>query len=348
MSLFREAPASVCILRLSAIGDVCNTLSVVQAIQTQWPSTKITWIASTLEAQLLKGASEGIEVITFDKKKGAAGYLATWRQLKGRRFSALLHMQTAIRASFLTLGIKADYTLGFDAKRSQDLQHLFTNVKVPSPEKPHVLDGLKAFATTLGIPEFTPTWHIPHSEADIEWAATLTKEPTVIIVPGASKTYKNWTPEGYIGLSQHILNQNYRVILAGSPAPSEIELAAEIVHSVPEVTNLVGKTSLDQLFALLKLADIVVSPDTGPAHMANAVATPVLGLYAHHNPMRTGPYNYLNYVVSCYDKCIEKETGKPAHSLPWRSRVKDPLAMGHIHVKDTINMFNRIVSETNK
>ncbi|MBE4449711.1 glycosyltransferase family 9 protein, partial [Vibrio parahaemolyticus] len=81
-------------------------IATVQAIQKQWPTTKITWITGKLEAQLL-AAIEGVEVIVFDKKAGLDGYKALWKQLKGREFDALLHMQYAIRASVVTLGIKA-------------------------------------------------------------------------------------------------------------------------------------------------------------------------------------------------------------------------------------------------
>lgn len=129
--MFTSAPSSLCILRLSAIGDVCNTIATVQAIQKHWPSTQITWITGKLEAQLL-AAIDGVEVIVFDKKAGLDGYKSLWRQLKGREFDALLHMQYAIRSSVATLGIKAKYKLGFSSDRSQDFQTLFTNVKVPS------------------------------------------------------------------------------------------------------------------------------------------------------------------------------------------------------------------------
>ena len=73
MSLFSSPPDSLCILRLSAIGDVCNTIAAVQAIQRQWPNTHIVWITGQLEAKLLEGIKD-IEVIVFDKKSGWQGY----------------------------------------------------------------------------------------------------------------------------------------------------------------------------------------------------------------------------------------------------------------------------------
>ena len=94
MPLFTQAPDSLCIVRLSAIGDCVHTVAVVQAIQRQWPQTRITWIMGKVEAMLL-GDLPSIEVIPFDKKLGWRGYRQVWRQLQGRRFDALLHMQSA-------------------------------------------------------------------------------------------------------------------------------------------------------------------------------------------------------------------------------------------------------------
>ena len=110
MPLFSTAPKSICLLRLSAIGDVCHAVAMVQAIQKQWPSTKITWIMGKIEAQLLYDLPD-IEVIVFDKKTGFSGMRAIWKQLADRHFDALLHMQLALRASVLTIGIKAKYKL---------------------------------------------------------------------------------------------------------------------------------------------------------------------------------------------------------------------------------------------
>lgn len=349
MTLFNSAPQSLCILRLSAIGDVCNTVAAVQAIQQYWPDTHITWITGTLEASLIDDLP-GVEVIVFDKKQGWQGYRQLWKTLKGRQFDALLHMQYALRASIATLGINARYKLGFDAKRSQDFQTWFTNVKVPSPSAPHVLDGLMAFGHTLGIPSSEPTWSIPYDHADAQWAqAQLDQQKyNLVLVPGASKSYKNWTAEGYARVIEYAKQQGWHVIIAGSPSPVETRLSASITEQLTTpVANVVGQSSIKQMLALLDYADMVIAPDTGPAHMANAVNTPVIGLYAHHNPQRTGPYQYRQYVVSAYEAAIAEEHQKPIAELDWRTRVKDETAMQRITVPAVITMFDNVVADFN-
>lgn len=135
MPLFQTPPSSICILRLSAIGDCCHALALVRVIQRAWPQTRITWITGKIEATLFADLP-GVEVIAFDKSKGWRGYLDLWRTLKGRKFDALLHLQAAMRASIATLGIKARVKLGFDKARANDGQWLFTNHRVPSPRLP--------------------------------------------------------------------------------------------------------------------------------------------------------------------------------------------------------------------
>lgn len=344
MELFQSSPRSVCILRLSAIGDVCNAIAAVQAIQRYWPQTRITWITGKLEAQLI-GDLPGIDVIVFDKKQGWKAYKQVWKQLKDHRFDALLHMQYAIRASLLTVGIKARYKLGFDAKRSQDFQTLFTNVKVPSPDQPHVLDGFLAFARHLGVKDITPTWEINYSEEDKQWASNHLdpQKKNLVIVAGASKQYKNWTPEGYAQVSAHAFHSGWNVILSGSPSPVEMQLTDNILKKIQiPVTNLVGKSTLKQMLALIDQADLLIAPDTGPVHMANAMNTPVIGLYAHHNPARTGPYHYRDYVISVYEEALSAEQKKDISQLSWRTRVKDENAMKRIRADDVISMFDQL------
>jgi heptosyltransferase I len=79
--------------------------------------------------------------------------------------------------------------------------------------------------------------------------------------------------------------------------------------------------------------------------MANAVNTPIIGLYAHHNPDRTCPYQYHEYVVSAYDEAIKAETGKETSELSWRTRVKDTQAMNRITSKQVIAMLKKIVAD---
>ena len=316
-------PLSLCILRLSAIGDVCHTLAVVQAIQRQYPDAEITWIIGKTEAMLMQDLPN-VKLVPFDKKSGWKGIFTIWKQLSHKRFDFLLNMQTAFRASILSLGIKADKKIGFNKDRAREMQWLFTNQKVEQTTSPHVLDGQMMFAKAIGVTDLTPKWQLPIPTETVEkakqWLDPMRKN--VVISPCSSKAEKDWLIERYADIANWLIAQNINVILVGSPAKREQEMTAYIQHLAPNVQNLVGKTSLKELAALLKLVDLVISPDTGSAHIASIQGTPVIGLYAIHNPRRTAPYNAQQNVISVYDEAVQDYYGKSWQALPWVTKAK--------------------------
>lgn len=343
MALFNTPPNSLCILRLSAIGDVCHAISVVQAIQSHWPTTQITWITGKVEAQLI-GDLPNINIVVFDKKQGFAGMRSVWRQLSNTRFDALLHMQAALRASVLSLGIKAKYKVGFSRNRSRELQWLFTNRHLPETQAFHVLDNFAEFARFVGVPFDTPTWEIPLSEKDLTFAQHAIPNKTLVISPAASKDERNWLPERYAEVADYAHQQGFNIALCGAPSKREIALGKAIEsYCHAPLINLIGQTNLKQLTAILRQADIVLAPDSGPAHIANTQGTQVIGLYAHSNPERTGPYNNLHQVVSVYEKIMMRESKNTSGPLPWGKRAKGADIMSEISVSDVIHTLDKLI-----
>jgi len=340
-------PKNLCILRLSAIGDVCHAVAMVQHIQHYWPSIQITWVIGKIEATLLQDLPN-VEFIIFDKKAGIKGYLDLCNRLKGKKFDVLLHMQVALRASIASLCISAKTKIGFDRARAKEGQWLFTNKKISPQVQPHVLDGFFAFAEALGLPEESPTWKMPIADKDIQWASKVlnSTKPIAIIVPSASKVERNWHYEGYASVAKALVNEGFEVVLCGGPTTHEKLLAEQIITVCDKpLTNLVGQTTLKQLLAVLKQAHLVIAPDTGPAHMAVTVGTPVIGLYAHSNPLRTGPYNSQQYVVSCYQQFIEKQKEMPLEKLPWGVRAKGSHLMSAISVKQVTDKISQLMKD---
>ena len=139
------------------------------------------------------------------------------------------------------------------------------------------------------------------------------------------------------------VQQGFEVVLCGSPSPREIKLGEDILQKMKnKAVNLIGKTSLKQLCALLKEAKLVLAPDSGPAHIATTQNTPVIGLYGHSNPLRTGPYLSLDNVVSVYEKHVQIQHHKPASELPWSTRAKGGHIMHDINTNDVIAVFDRL------
>lgn len=326
----------ICLMRLSAIGDVCHAVAMVTRIQTHWPEAEITWVIGKVEYQLVK-LMPNVRFVVFDKSQGKAAVEGLKRALKNEVFDALLMMQVALRANLASRVINAKQRVGFDWARSKELHWLFANKRIAPTQHAHVLDGFMDFADAIGVPPVNiPCWRIPVSKEDEHWgkeqASRLGKY--IVISPAASKAERNWLPERYARIAEHIHEQNVTVVLCGGPGKLDRDIAAAIKqHARCEIEDFSGKTTLHQLLTLLQHAHLVIAPDTGPAHMASTVRTPVIGLYAHSNPRRTGPYNDLNNVVSVYDECIKEQTGKAWQSLPWGTRAKGDELMRKITVE---------------
>lgn len=341
------APKNLCILRLSAIGDVCHAVAMVQAIQRYYPEIQITWVIGKVEAMLLKDLP-GVNFVIFDKKAGLKGYIDLRRQLKSYKFDVLLHMQVALRASLASLCIPAKIKIGFDRFRAKEGQWLFTNRMIAAQDNPHVLDGFMGFAQAINVPLSSPYWEMPIRDEDILWATEQlsSEKPIAVISPAASKAERNWHSEGYAKTAEHLCSLGFNVVICGGPTTQEKLLAEDIIARADcEITNMVGKTSLKQLLAILKVAHLVIAPDTGPTHMAVTVATPVIGLYAHSNPHRTGPYKYQHYVVSCYQSMVQQQYHKPLAKLPWGIRAKGPGLMNAITLEQVKDKIRQLVAD---
>jgi heptosyltransferase I len=338
---FRQPPDSLCVVRLSAIGDTCHTVPVVRAIQDAWPSTRLTWIIGKTEHTLLNGL-EGVDFIVLDKARGLRGYAAVRRELGGRRFDALLHMHASARANLVSLLVRAPFRIGFDKARARDQQWLFTNVRLPARRERHVMDGLFEFAELIGVPRpAAPRWDIPVSVEDVAAVAPLfaSAEPTLVISPCTGqrfRNYRNWRADWYAEIADYVARRyGAQVLLTGGNTAIERTYGEEITAKASsKPRNLIAKTTLKQLLAVLQRASVVLCPDSGPAHMATAVGTPVVGLYATSNRHRTGPYFSQHLVVDQYPEAVAKEFGQPIETLRWGQRVRDPAAMSLITVPD--------------
>jgi heptosyltransferase I len=339
-----EPPKKLCILRLSALGDVTHVIPVVRAIQARWPQTEITWICGKLEVKLLAGLDR-VRFIEFDKKQGFAAYTRLRQALKGERFDVLLHMQVALRANLASLCIAADIRLGWDAPRSRDLHGLFINHRIPAAVRQHQAQAFLSFARSLGLNMDQPVWNFPVSEQGRDFARQHVdaEKKTLLISPCSSHALRNWNVEGYARVADYAIEQlDMQVILSGGPSRLELETAQAIEARMKQLsTNLVGKDTLPQLVGLLQTVDVVLSPDSGPAHIANALGTPVIGLYACTWSKRSGPYSYLHLCIDKFETAALEFRNKPANELPWITKIEQPGVMDLISVDEVIGKLRR-------
>ncbi len=341
-------PASVCLLRLSALGDVSHVLPVVRTLQKHWPDTRLTWVISKTEYPLVK-ALPAIEFIIFDKSEGFRAYFSLKKQLRNKSFDVLMHMQLSIRASVASLFIPAKIKLGFDRARTKDMQAYFSNEKIsPLSTRQHVVDSFLEFPRHFGL-EPVLQWDLPINADAVKAIQQRinTHKRLLVINPCAvakAKNWRNWTTQGYAAIADYADKQlAMQVVLSGGSSLQEKQTADNIVQLCEsKPLNLIGKTSLDDLVALLKLADIVIAPDTGPVHIASALGTKTIGLYASTNPQRAGPYNFPQLVVNKYPQALQQFNQLDVTAAPWGERIKTAAAMTLITVDDVIEKLDEL------
>jgi heptosyltransferase I len=340
-------PQSLCLLRTSALGDVTHVVPIVHTLQARWPRTALTWIVGKLEHKLV-GDIPGVEFLIFDKGKGWRGLLDLREQLRGRRFDALMHMQVALRANAVSALVRAPLRIGYDAARSKDLHGLFVNRRIAARSGEHVLDAMASFLEPLGVAQTDVRWDIPIPSAAEDFAAHhLPGEArTLLVSPCSSHKLRNWRPERYAAVMDHAAARGWRVALCGSPSAFEREFAdAILAQCKTPPLDLVGKDTLKQFLALCRRASLVLTPDSGPMHMANAVGTKVLGLHAPSNPNRSGPYSDRRWCVDRYDAAARKFKGKPASELAWGTKIEYPGVMDLIEVDTVIERFEQYAAQ---
>lgn len=347
-----SAPTSICVLRLSALGDVSHVLAVVARLRSTYPDAKITWITGAFE-QCITGGLDDVEIIVYNKKSGLKGFKALKKQLTDREFDVLLHMQVSLRANALSFAIKAKRRIGFDRFRSRDWHGFTVNERIEDRRGEHVLDALMSFCEPLGLPRFDGKahWPLEHSdEADAfaeQWVDD--RQPTLIISPCSSHPVRNWSAQGYAAVADRAIKEHeWRVLLCGGPSELERTMGEAIQqHMSEQATNIIGKDTMLQFIALLqrvkRMGGAYLGPDSGPMHLANAVGLPVIALHAASNPSRSGPYSDRRFVVNAYDQAAEKFHGKSAHDLPWGKKIEKEGVMELIQTKDVLDALDRAV-----
>jgi heptosyltransferase I len=351
---FDPPPPRVCLLRLSAIGDTCHAAALVHALKRAWPQSRLTWIIGSLEARLMSAIIPDVEFITFDKRATAAELERLRRLLAPRRFDVLLDLQLSIRASLVSLLVSSPIKLGFDRARARELQWLFTNERIAPAASEHVLDSFLGFAAACGIEPGPPTWDLRLPQDALDYAGALVPDgrPTLVVSPCSSHPARNWAAERYAEVAGHAARRHaMRVILAGGRSAEERRMGAAIetaagptlVNQIGMV-NQIGKDTLPQLLGLLARATVVLSPDSGPVHMASMVGCPVIGLYAATRSARAGPYYSREWCVDRYDEAARRLLGRPASELPWTRKIERPGVMDLIDVEAVTDKLDALMA----
>lgn len=155
----------------------------------------------------------------------------------------------------------------------------------------HAVDENLDVLRYLGKPDEPVEFPIQFPAVDFQ---CLEKKPSVVFAPCSRHAAKNWPWKRFVELGSHL---DCQIILVG--APDDAETCLKIENALPEgaCTNLCGKTSLLELGGVLQRADLVVTVDSGPMHMASATGTPCLAIFGPTDPTRVGPFGEQHRVL---------------------------------------------------
>lgn len=338
-----EVPKSIAVLRMSALGDVVMTLPLLRTLQKAFPRTKIHWIVSRPFDTIVQGVS-GIELVVIDKPRGPLSFWRLRRQMRAYDFDWLLVPQASMRANLVTLVTRAKRKIGFGALHSRDLQRWFVNETVPA-EPEHLIDSFLRFATYVGARERVLDWNLPLRPEEHAWARAQVAACAGIklaVVLAASKPERNWPVARYCETLERLAARwPLSIVLIGGPGAAERALAGEVHRRVRiPVLDMVGRTDLRQLAALLGQADALLAPDTGPLHIAQAMGKPVVGLYAVAPSAKTGPYLEPQWTVDVFAQAAATILGR--ERMGWRQRVHDERALRLITVDAVVDRIERL------
>jgi heptosyltransferase I len=316
-----RAPRSILIVMLSAVGDAIQVLPVVMALRRTFPATHISWVIQPGPHSLVDGHQAVDEFVLFHRERrsrkslsvvaGARNLLeastalreSARRQPDGR-FDLLLDLQTYLKAGLLTALAPARVKVGFDGRRARDLNRVFTTHQIPPHPSGfgHIQDQYLEFLTYIGVDPEPFGYGLELTAAELSAQREFFSQmggPTCAVVVGTSDPRKNWMPDRYRQV-MNSLQEDFGLtpIMVGGRSRGEEAMVESIRAQMGGAIQDARGGGLRRLLWLLQGSNLVISPDTGPLHMARAMEVPVVGLFGFTNPRRSGPYRRFSHLVA--------------------------------------------------
>jgi heptosyltransferase-1 len=306
-------------VRLSAIGDVVNTLHSLSALRSRYPEAYIAWLVEDKARAVLDGHPYVDEIFVFESKtlqKNFTGIhtfpvaledsLSFVRVLRARRFDFSLDFQGNLKSGILIRLANARIRIGYDRRSTKEMNFLFNNhhVLLKNP-RIHRVERHFSLLTALGIMMDTiPDPVFPLPEAVQEFADEYLRRvnpdglPVIILHPGTSEfgTIKRW-PAPFFGRLADMLLSRYRAIVLVTYGPGEEPRAGAVVNSCGHHLYMPATGSLSQLAGLIRKASLFIAADTGPVHIAAAMKVPVVALFGPKDPVIYGPYSTPREII---------------------------------------------------
>ncbi len=308
----------VLVVRLDHLGDVLTATSIPRLVKEAHPKAQVAFLAASWAAPLLENNPYIDEVLLYDAPwfakgryaSGSQGFLATANELAGRNFDVAFAPRGDIRENFMLYQAKIPSRFGYGITGGG---FLLTREVVYRPgvhETEHTTDLLRS-AGIRGAYPGPQIYFTPAEEA--AWnarSASLGLRPGDRIVgfqTGAGTPAKDWGSAYALQFVAAARKQGVTIVLTGT----DKDRARAPFLGEPGIVDLRGKTSLRELCVFIKSCRAFVGPDSGPAHLANALGVPTVFLYSGTNRFeewRPLPANarVLRHPVPCAPCTLEE------------------------------------------
>ncbi|MGE3513425.1 MAG: glycosyltransferase family 9 protein [Vicinamibacterales bacterium] len=302
------------IVRLGALGDIVHAVPVAAALRRAFPDARIDWVVAAKHAgllALLSGLSGRIVLRPSSTGEGLS-ITAALRTIRRAKYDVVLDLQGLIKSAVIARGSGAPRVIGFaSAYLREPLAGVFYTEQhdpsgdgmLASTERRHVVTINLGLLDRLGVPPAAPEFPfaVPASRvADDMREATGGR--FALLNPGAAWPNKRWPAERLALLATRLFARHRlrSVVLWG---PGERDLAETIVAQSGGAAVMTPDTTFGDIMALARCADVMVSGDTGPTHIAAAIGVPIVGIYGPTRPERNGPWNSDDVTVSRAAAC---------------------------------------------
>lgn len=289
-------PSRILVVRLSAIGDVIQTMPVACALRDRFPRAFLAWAVEERAGTLLSGHEAIDELILLPRGwlKSPGGVWQLRRRLRGLRFEVTIDVQSLTKSAILAWLSGAPQRIGFGNPGGRELSKWFNHERV-DPKATHAVDRYLELLRPLGIESPLVKFQVPEQEADRAATQAMIGQLGLgggfaIINPGAGWPSKLWPAQRYAAVARHLGGARNLPSLVVWGGAREKPLAEEVVCAAGGWARVAPSTSLTELATLARRARLFVGADTGPLHLAAAVGTPCVGLYGPWPAARHGPY----------------------------------------------------------
>ncbi len=313
----------ILIVRLTALGDCLHTLPIVSAIKKIYPDVFIGWAVSEKckDVVLNNPLIDKVHLISKNDK------CAYWKEISNigkEHYTISIDSQELLKSGIVSFLSGAKYRLAHN--KSREFSYLFANEHLKDVPifdlSRHVIERNMDFVRYLGIHDYDINFPLPENSLDnLNFVKNLLSnvdinKKTVVISPSTTWITKFWTKENWSKVIEH-LQDKFNIIITGSK--DDIKYVDDILASVENknIVNITGKTNILQLKIVFENTDVVITPDSGSAHLAAAVVKPtVITLCGSTSSIRNGAYGINNINLSadlscqpCYKKSCKYSEG---------------------------------------